>query len=68
LRAFHIEVGKAEHVQPWRQARLRQEHGAELAGSDQADLHRPSCGFALQQKTMEIHRTRLTGVIGTSRA
>ena len=35
--------------------RLREEHGAELAGADQADGHRPAGGLALEQHGVEIH-------------
>ena len=40
-----------------RQARLRQEHGAELAGADQSDGHRPAGGLAFEQHGVEIHGT-----------
>jgi hypothetical protein len=51
-----IEVGDTDDVQAARAARLRQEHGAELAGADQSDAQRFACGVALQQQPVQIHR------------
>ena len=45
-----IEIGDADDVQAPRQAGLRQEHGAELAGADQADGDRLTGGFAFEQR------------------
>ena len=39
---------------PRRQSRLRQEHGAEFAGADHADSHRPAGGFALEKLGMKV--------------
>ena len=54
--ARHVEIGDARDMQAARQPRLRQEHGAELAGADHANGHRPAGRFALKQFGMEVHR------------
>ena len=59
LRARDVEVGDADQVHPVRQPRLRQEHGAELAGADQADCHRPASGLPFEQQGVEVHRKPL---------
>ncbi len=41
---------------PGRVLRLREVHGAELAGADQADPERPALGGALRQHAMKVHR------------
>ena len=57
-----IEIGDADDVHALRAPRLRQEHGAELAGADQADRHRPAGRFALEQQGMQVHgRPYFTG-------
>ena len=40
---------------PARQARLRQEHGAEFAGADQTDSHGPAGSLAFEQFGVEVH-------------
>jgi hypothetical protein len=42
-------------MQAFGEARLRQEHCAELAGADQADGDGLSGGFTLKQQGAEIH-------------
>ena len=37
------------------QPRLRQEHGAEFAGADQADRHRAARGLTFKQERMQVH-------------
>ena len=58
-RALDIEIGDADHVQALGQPRLRQEHGAELAGADQADGDGPAGGFAFEQEGVEVHASTL---------
>ena len=45
-----------DHMHAARQPRLRQKHGAELAGADQPDGDRPARGLALEQFGMKVHR------------
>ena len=47
-RALDVEIGDRDDMQAARQPRLRQEHGAELAGADQADGDGP--GFAFEEE------------------
>ena len=54
-RLARVEVGDADDVEPARRARLRQEHGAELAGADQADGDGPAGGFPFEQHGVKIH-------------
>ena len=54
-RALRNQIGEPNHVQPARGAGLRQEHGAELAGADQADPDRAAGFGALTQHTGEVH-------------
>ena len=54
-RARDVEIGDGDDVQPARAPRLRQKHGAELAGPDQPDGHRPAGGLAFEQHGVEIH-------------
>jgi hypothetical protein len=56
LRARDVEIGDGHDVHAARGSRLREKHGAELAGSNHADGHRPSGGLALKQHGVEIHR------------
>jgi hypothetical protein len=49
FRALDIEVGDPHHVHAGRQPRLREEHCAELPGSDDSNSHRPPGLLALQQ-------------------
>ena len=58
MRARNVEIGDAGHVHALRQARLRQEHCAELAGADHADGHRPAGRFAFEQLGVEVHGMR----------
>src|SRR5690606_18217400 len=54
-RALRLEVGYPEHLQPWGEPGLGQEHGAKLAGADQADPDRlAGCG-ALLEETVQVH-------------
>ena len=53
--ARHVEIGDARDMHAARQPRLRQEHGAELAGSDHADGDWPASGFAFKQLGMQVH-------------
>ena len=46
-RARHVEIGDARDMHAARQPRLRQKHGAELAGADHADGDGLAGGFAL---------------------
>ena len=54
-RARNVEIGDGHDVQSARAPRLRQKHGAEFAGPDQPDGHRPAGGLAFKQHGMEIH-------------
>jgi hypothetical protein len=54
--AREVEIGKRDKMHAARAAKLRQEHGAELAGTDQADCHRAAFGLPLQQHGRQIHR------------
>ena len=53
--ALDVEIGDRDDVQAARQPRLRQEHGAELAGADQADGHGAARGLAFEQESMQVH-------------
>ena len=55
-RARDVEIGDAGDMQPARQPRLRQEHGAEFAGADHADGDRLAGRFAFEQFCVEVHR------------
>ena len=55
LGARDVEIGDADDVHAARQPRLREKHGAELAGADQADRHRPASGLPFEQHGVEIH-------------
>ena len=50
--ARDIEIGDADDVQTLGQPRLRQKHGAELAGADQADGDGAAGGFAFEQQSV----------------
>ena len=54
-RARNVEVGDADDMHALRQPRLREKHGAELAGTDQADGHRPARGLPFEQQGMQVH-------------
>jgi hypothetical protein len=54
-RAAHVEVGDAGDMHAMRQPRLRQEHGAELAGTDDADGDRPPGGRAFKKLGIKVH-------------
>jgi hypothetical protein len=56
LARFDVEIGDRDDVQAAGQPRLRQEHGAELAGADHADRHRAARGLAFEQESMQVHR------------
>jgi hypothetical protein len=56
-RAGDVQVGDACDMHAARQPRLRQKHGAELAGPDHADRDRFAGRLALKQLGMEIHLT-----------
>ena len=56
-RALDVEIGDADDMQAARQPRLRQEHGAELAGADQPDGDRPARGLAFEQLAVEIYES-----------
>ena len=49
-----------DDVQAARQPRLRQEHGAELAGADQADGDGLARRFALEKEGMKVHNSSLS--------
>jgi hypothetical protein len=55
-RPGHVEVCNAEHVQPRREERLGQEHGAELPRADQADADRGPLLGPLKQHAVQVHR------------
>ena len=55
MRTLRLQVGDREDVQPWGEPGLGEEHGAELAGADQAHPDRPAGLSPLPEKTMEIH-------------
>ena len=55
-RALDVEIGDRDDMHAARQPRLRQEHGAELAGADQADGDGLAGGFAFEQEGVEVHR------------
>jgi hypothetical protein len=57
--ARHVEVGDAHHMHSTCQARLREKHGAELAGADDADGYRAAGGFAFEQLDGKVHRAAL---------
>ena len=65
-RASDIEVGDADHMHALRAPRLREEHGAELAGADQADRHRPAGRCALQQLRVQVHCSLSSGGVDAS--
>jgi hypothetical protein len=50
-----VQVGDREDVQPWGEPGLGEEHGAELAGADQAHADRLAGLGPLPEKMMEIH-------------
>ena len=54
-RALDVEIGDRDDVQAARQPRLRQEHGAEFPGADQADGDRAACDFTFEQESVEVH-------------
>ena len=61
-----VEIGDADEMHAARQPGLRHEHGAELAGADQADGHRPPGSLAFQQFGMKVHaRNGNTGSAAT---
>src|SRR5262245_41255301 len=49
-------------MQPARQPRLRQKHGAELAGADQADGDRLTGSVAFEEQRGEIHGGSLSAI------
>ena len=55
----HVEIGDARDMHAARQPRLRQEHGAEFSGPDQADGDRPAGRLALDQLGMKVHGAAL---------
>src|SRR5207237_6151155 len=57
-RTFHVEIGNRHKLHARRGPHLREEHGAELAGADQADRHRPAGSLPRQQHGMKIHDQR----------
>ena len=65
-RAPDVEVGDADHMQAPRAPRLREEHGAELAGADQADRHRPAGRRALEQLRVQVHCSLSSGGVDAS--
>ena len=54
-RAGDREVGDAGHLQPRRPRRMGEEHGAELAGADQADGDGPTLGGAGAEQAVQVH-------------
>src|SRR5262245_61886267 len=54
--ARDVEIRDSDDVHAAGQPGLGQEHGAELARSDQADGDRPAGGLPLEQHGVEIHR------------
>ena len=49
------QIGNGYDMHPARQARLRQKHGAEFSGADDADGDRTSGRLTLEQFGMQIH-------------
>ena len=60
--ARHVEVGDGNDVHAARQPGLGQKHRAELACANEADGHRTSRRFALEQHPMEIHASLRSGI------
>jgi hypothetical protein len=60
--ASSSEVADRHDVHAVRGAGLGQEHGAELAGADDADRHRAPLGLPLEQHRMQIHDDPRLGV------
>ena len=56
------QVGDADQVHARRARDLRQVHGAELAGADQADADRLAFGGALLELGVEVHVRRPSSV------
>ncbi len=54
-RVLGVQVGDGEQVHPGGAARLGQEHGAELAGPDEADAQGPALLGPPHELTMEVH-------------
>ena len=53
--ALDVEVGERHEMQAARQPHLREEHGAELAGADQADGDGLAFRFAFKEEGMKVH-------------
>ena len=56
LRPRNREIGKAYEMHAARAPDLGEEHGAELAGADQPDRHRPAGSLAREQHGVKVHR------------
>ncbi len=54
-RPVDVEVGDGDDAQAGRGRRLRQEHGAELAGADDGDADRPLGFEAVGGEAGEVH-------------
>jgi hypothetical protein len=54
-RPLHIQVGNPQDLHPGGASHLGQEHGAELAGPDEADPDGAARDHALLQETEEVH-------------
>ncbi len=51
-----VQIGDPGDMHPGGEPRLREEHGAELAGADQADAHGVARGGAGGEALVEVHR------------
>ena len=49
------KVRDADEMHAARAPHLREKHGAELAGADQADGHGPAGGLPFEQQGMKVH-------------
>ena len=54
-RLADVEIGDGDHVIAGDPLRLRQHHGAELAGADHADPHGTALGGAGGEKCRKVH-------------
>ena len=55
-RRIRRQVGDTDQMHAWRAWNLRQVHGAEFSGTNQADTHRPAIGRALLEFCVKAHQ------------
>ncbi len=59
-RAVRREIADGGHLEPRDVRDLREEHGPELAGTDEHHAHGATVRVALGQKLMQVHRASVT--------